>query len=104
MQPLARCGVFQQQLFAAQVFNGGHGGHGGFMEAGQDEFAFARVADDIASREDAGDVSGEGIGGDLQLLFLDGQTPFQQRAKFGRYALVNPQLIAQQALVLSICI
>ena len=54
------------------------------MEARQNKFLFTRIGIDIAHREDAGNIGLKLFCIDRELLALDIQPPFCDRAKFGR--------------------
>jgi hypothetical protein len=73
------------------------GGQRRFVEARQDELLLARVGVDVAHREDARDAGLELLGVDHDLLALDAQAPFGDRAQLGAQAEEHQQHVQRHA-------
>ncbi|MCY1231998.1 hypothetical protein D9M72_444650 [compost metagenome] len=67
------------------------------MEARQDQLLLAGVGVDVAHREDARDIGLELLGVHLDLLALQVQAPFGDRAQLGRQAEEHQQVIHRHA-------
>src|SRR5450830_1372286 len=99
MQFRRRCRVLHVDLLLREdIGRRAKGCQRSFVEARQDQLFLAWVGVDVAHREDARNVGFELFGVDhFQLLALDIQTPFGDRAQFWRQTEKHQQHVKRQA-------